>query len=360
MKRYNFLRLLVILMLAISGLFVGCGKSSEQTADAFLKAAEKITNEKKREELEKKAYLKYTEAVQYFVMRNKEIPVSLRTKYLKLTLQKLNMELKRFLENPEEANVDQIELWKADFAKYLHGVTDHDLLDGYSQYLISVANPDLMDMSAVILTLNEAKKLGLRAKEADDKLLALQSGFALGKLAEAERIYNETVAALKAKRGTKDELVVAEYWTLLALKHGPENKAAKELLSKIRTLLIDTYSGYERYEEALAPLDPSIDKYDIYLCVPEQKRTKGVVKMSVSLWNLTATPLLTLNDHFFVVTENGDTVSADSKESKYNKIQVDTKTDTTGVLVFKLPSPDAKIRNILYNDGSKISEKFLF
>jgi hypothetical protein len=217
-----------------------------------------------------------------------------------------------------------------------------------------------MDMNAVLATLEEAKKLGVKAKEAEEKINAIQAGFASGKLDEAARIYNETVVAIKAKNGTKDELVVAEYWTLLALKYHPENAQAKELLGKIRSLLVDTYSGYERYEDVLAPLDPSIDKYDIYLCVPEQKIAKGVAKLSVSMWNLTANPIEALNDYFFAVTTDGDTVAADPKESKYHKIPVDVKTDTTAALVFKLPSANSKIRNILYKDNTKVSEKFFF
>ena len=338
----------------------GCSKTPEQTADAFLKAAEKVENEKKREEMEKKAYLKYTEAIQHHVIRNKPIPATLRTKYLKLTLQKLNIELKRFLENSEEANVDQLDLWRADFPKYLPGLDDKELIDGYSKFLIDIANPSLMDMSAVLATLAEAKKLGVRAKEADEKINEIQSGFAKGKLDEAERIFKEVQANLAVKKGNKDELVIAEYWTLLALKYHPQNGTALDMLSKIRALLTDTYSGYERYEEALAPLDPSIDKYDIYLCIPEQKIAKGEAKLSVSMWNLTANPIEALNDYFFVVTAEGDTIAADPKNSKYNKIPVDVKTDTTATLVFKLPSKDSKIKNVLYKDGVKISEKFFF
>jgi hypothetical protein len=357
MKGLNFrsaFSLLVVLAMASAVCFTGCAKSAEKSGDAFLASAEKAQNPKAKEEREKKAYFKYLEAVNVFMAKGQPIPDELREKILKLTLTKLNRELSRFIENPEEANTEQIGFWRQDFQKFLPGLKSQPLIEGYSQFLLSYANPEFMDLKDVMDVLNEVVALKVKAADAQQKIREIQAKYAGELIAEADKIYNETKEALKGKSKNKDNLVMAEYKTLLALKYDPANQKARALLSSIREMMLDTYSGYERFSENL---DPDIDKYDIYLCIPKKNISKQTATLDVSLWNLTASPIVVNYDYFYLVTDDNETIQAD-KSSKYHKITLDIKTDSAQVVIFKLPSKKISIKNLLYNDGNKISEKF--
>lgn len=326
--------------------------------DSFLVSAEKAKNPKAKEEREKKAYYKYLEGVNSFIKKGQPVPESLRNKMLKLTLSKLNRELSRFVENSEEANTEQIDLWRQDFQKFLPGLKDSALIDGYSQFLISFANPEFMSLTDVMEVLNEVVALQKRAPEAKQKMRVIQGKYAGELMNEAEKILEETRAALKSKNGSKDNLVIAEYRTLQALNSDPNNARALKTIAAIRELMLDTYSGYERFEDALGgTLDPAIDKYDIYLCIPKKKISPQSAVLDVSLWNLTATPITVNYDYFFLVSDNNDTVKADAT-SRFHKITLDVKTDSVQSVVFKLPGKQFVIKNLLYSDGNKISEKF--
>jgi hypothetical protein len=123
--------------------------------------------------------------------------------------------------------------------------------------------------------------------------------------------------------------------------------------------MLDTYSGYERFQDDLGgTLDPEIDKYDIYLCVPKKNITKQGATMDVSLWNLSATPITVNYDYFYLVSDDNDTIKAD-KSSKFHKITLDVKTDSAQTVTFKFPGKGKfPIKNLLYKDENKISEKF--
>lgn len=356
MKR--MLPMLAALLTAVFALMLsGCSKTPEQSGDAFMASAEKAQNPKVKEEREKKAYYKYIESVNWYTLKDKPVPASLREKLLKITLSKLNRELNRYKENSEEANVEQIQLWRADFKKYLPGLNNPQIIDGYSRFLLALADPNLMELTDVIDVLNEVISLQVRASDAKNQMKQIQGKFADGLVADAAKILEETQAALKGKNGTKDNLVMAEYKTLLALKYDPENAGAKATLSKIRELMLDTYSGYERFQDNLGGrLDPDVDKYDIYLCVPKKSMSGSSAALSVAFWNLTASPIEVKSNNFFLVTDNNDTVMADPS-SRFNKILVDIKTDTVQTLNFKLPGKSV-IKNLLYKDDVKVSEKF--
>jgi hypothetical protein len=336
-----------------------CVKSPEKMGDAFLASAEKSQNPKAKEEREKKAYYKYLEAVNGYLSKGQPVPEGLREKILTQTLAKLNRELSRFIENPEEANTEQINLWRQDFQKFLPGLKNAALIKEYSQFLLSFANPEFMDLQDVMDVLNEVVALQVKAPEGRQKIKEIQSKYAGELISEAERIYTQVKASLKGRIGNKDNLVMAEYKLLLALKSDPGSEKARTLLRLVRDLMLDTYSGYERFQDALGgTLDPEIDKYDIYMCIPKRSIGKASVALTVSIWNLTATPIEVKYDYLFLVSDNLDTVKAD-KSTKFHKITLDTKTDSTQTVVFNIPKGKPfPIRNLLYNDGTKISEKF--
>ena len=130
----------------------GCTKSAEKSGDAFLKSAQKAKSKRVREEREKKAYLKYLKAADNQKAKAKPVGNSLREKILKLTIKRLNRELKRLQENPEEANLDQMMLWRQDFSEYLPGLANPEISKEYSRFLLSLADsyidPEAMDLSA--------------------------------------------------------------------------------------------------------------------------------------------------------------------------------------------------------------------
>ncbi|OGJ85701.1 MAG: hypothetical protein A2268_17020 [Candidatus Raymondbacteria bacterium RifOxyA12_full_50_37] len=347
--------IVIISAFSLSLVFSACGKNPEKTGDAFLAAAEKVKDPRTREEREKKAYLKYIEAINFYTIKGKEIPVSLKEKYLKLTLAKLNREFSRYSKNAEEANLEQIGLWREDFTKFLPGIKDEELLKGYSQFLLEFANPDLMDLKDVIKVLNEVISLQVLASQAKEKMAAINAKVSSGLCDEVTAMMEQEKEGLKKKTdAAKEALVFAEYKALLALKNDPSSKRAREQVSTLRKLLVDTYSGYEKFG---SNLDPEIDKYDIYLSVPKQKVSPKGISMEVALWNLTANPLEVRKDYFFLVTENNDTIKA-SDASKFHKITVDTKTDTAQMVIFDFPVRETKVKNLLFNNGTKISEKF--
>ncbi len=356
---FGLVRYALILFVITGICLIGCARSAEQSGDSFLASAERVQNPKAKEEREKKAYYRYLEAVNGYVQKGQPIPESLREKILKLTLAKLNRELSRFIENPDEANTEQMNFWRQDFQKYLPGLKNQQLIDSYSQFLISYANPEFMGLGDVMEVLNEVVALQVRASEAKQKISTIQDKYAGDLIAEAEKIYNETKESLKGKSGNKDNLVMAEYRTLQAVKFSPSNEKAKALLSSIRELMLDTYSGYERFQDALGgTLDPDIDKYDVYLCIPKKRISSQSAILDVSLWNLTATPITVNYDYFFLVSDNNDTIKAD-KTSRFHKITLDVKTDSVQSVVFKFPlNKKFPIKNLLYSDGNKISEKF--
>jgi hypothetical protein len=363
MKKCQFPKLCATLIfcLVLSLSFFNCTKSPEKRGDSFLKAAEKAKNPKVKEEREKKAYLKYLEAINYCAIKGKKIPNTLKEKLLRLTLQKLNRELSRYLENPEEANVEQIGLWREDFKTYLPGISDQKLIADYSQFLLSFANPDFMEFSDVMSILNEVVALKVLASQGQDKINSIKSNYSNKLLEEVASIYKDAEEGLRKKKTeAKEELVLAEYKALQAVKYDPHNKKARNWVSRLRKILVDTYSGYERFFENAADIDPEIDKYDIYLCIPNRNISSKIAKMEVALWNLTASPINVRYEYFYLVTNEGDTIQA-TKGSRFHKILVDTKTDTAQALVFKLPvKKPLKIKNLLYSDGKKISEKFFY
>ncbi|MFH0922179.1 MAG: hypothetical protein V1913_17685 [Fibrobacterota bacterium] len=252
--------------------------------------------------------------------------------------------------------MEQINLWREDFAKYLPGLNSKDINEGYSKFLIKFADLIEYDLKTALETLEEAAKLGVMVSEAKEKSRTFKSKYANTLNTEVQQMMDDAAAAQRKKDpAAKEPLVFAEYKTLLALKYDPENKTAAENLKKLRGQLTDTYSGYERFSENL---DPEIDKYDIYLCVPKLKRNKAGAALEVSFWNLTASPINVKAESFFLVTDAGDTIKA-NPSSKFNKILVDVKTDTSQALVFKLPAGiTSPLKNLLYNDGNKVSEKF--
>ena len=357
MKAVRFVTpLLMILALAAGALLTsGCSKTPEEMGDEFAKDAEMTKNPRAKEEREKKAYLKYLDAINFYNVSGKSVPKSLKEKLLRVTLKKLNREIARFTENPEEANLSQMELWREDFTTFLPGLNSPEITEGYSQFLLAFANPEWMDLSDMIKVLNEVVELKVQAPAAREKIAQVSSQFASDLLVEVEKMMAESKEALAQKKANaKENLVFAEYKTLVALKYDSGNQKAKALLSELRGLLLDTYSGYEKFEDNL---DPEIDKYDIYLCVPKMSLQGKTANVQVAFWNLTSNPMTVRRESFYLVTDANDTVQAD-KKSRLDKILVDTKTDTSGLVIFNMGAAKGAPKNLLYSDGNKISEKF--
>ena len=344
-----------IAIIIMATLFIsGCTKKPEEIGDKYFKLSEMTDNPRAKEEREKKAYLKYLEAVNLYNNRKEPLPKGLKERMLTLTLKRLNRELARFQEAPEEANPQQIQLWRDDFNKYLPGLNNAEIVEGYSRFLLAFADPKFMELPDVMAVLEEVKALKVQAAAAQEKIAQLNASFAADMVKEINEMITKGKDALAKKNpAAKEELVFAEYKVQLALKRDPNNAQAKQALRWLRETLLDTYSGYERFGENL---DPEIDKYDIYLCIPKIKSAGKKLNMDVALWNLSANPLNVQRDNFLLVTNTDDTLTADPA-TKFNKILVDVKRDTTQLVVFNISGKE-KIRNLLFRDGRKISEKF--
>lgn len=333
----------------------GCSKTPEELGDKYLKLAEMTDNPRAKEEREKKAYFKYLDGVNYLARSGKPIPEALKEKLLKLTLRKLNRELARYSENPEEANLLQMNLWREDFDKYLSGLKSREIAEGYSQFLIAYANPEWMETDDAIKVLEEVVKLEVQAPAAREKIAQIRGKFAGDVLAEVQGMIDQTKEGIKKKDASaKDNLVFGEYKVLLALKQDPSNARARAMLTEIRELLLDTYSGYEKFDPNL---DPEIDKYDIYLCIPKKSVSGKNVQMQVALWNLSSSPVTVRRENFSLVTEKNETIPA-AATSRFDKILVDIKTDTAQYVNFTLKDGKAKIKNLLFRNEGKVSEKF--
>jgi tetratricopeptide (TPR) repeat protein len=346
MKPYKIILLgFLVLLIILAGCSVSPEKSAYKQGKKYMKSGD----------LER-AYIKFQQAL--VICKQYKIPVSAEfaNDLLDATLQKMDIEYTRILENPEEANLEKMDLMRQDFKEYIGTTSSPDINNKYVGFLLKLAASETRSiaLSYKVEALEEVKKIDPKNPESEKINTKLLTQRAAELYSDAEIHYKN---GLKTKTDeTNANFILAEYKLLLAQKYDPKNKKVAGLLSGIYAKNITQYSGYESFTDVLGALDPDVDKYDIYLVVPSHKVTPQQVKLEIGLTNQTNGGLRVENRHFYLAMDNGDTLRA-SSSSRLNWGMLDSQIDTSGLGIFVQKRRGARPKSLIYNNGDKISVK---
>jgi hypothetical protein len=161
--------------------------------------------------------------------------------------------------------------------------------------------------------------------------------------------------AFKQSKEEKDpELAIkAEYYVLLAMVYDPQLPAATALLSELRKINVNTYSGYAKVLPEIKVLDKRVNKFDILLACAKTK--SGI---TVSMFNNSYNPQRLKAENFYLIGDKGQKIKA-AASSKIEPEILDTEHETKTIkLVF--PGAPAVIKKLVYENGEHRSEKEFF
>jgi len=174
--------------------------------------------------------------------------------------------------------------------------------------------------------------------------------------------FNYEIAKAEYERGVADKdhesLVRAEYYAQLALLYDKGNAEAAEVLSKVRTVNLPTYSAYEAVitDKPDSNIYDQVNKYDILLAIPVVQKA-GNVTLKAEMYNYSYNPQRLRPENFSLEDVSGKRYKA-LGSSKIDKEILDQEHECKMRLVF--PRVSGKIRKLVYENGEHLSEKYFF
>ena len=340
MKKY----VLCVLGAVLCVFVISCSKvaSYESQADKAYNQSKKAQGYEKKM-LEKRAYIFYQRVLHEQPDRQK-LSLSFKQRFLEITLNRAQMVL-----DEGQYNSDPVRLFMADIDSILTKDSPIELRQRYADFLSA-----LSDSCLIHSQIDEALKWITKAStEVDnpssllDKKKAVINDFCKQNFTMATEAFEESKSEKDAEAAVK-----AEYYVLLTLVFDPNYPGADKLLSELRKVNANVYSGYAKVVEG--KLDKRVNKFDILLAI--SKNAKG--SMTVSMFNNSYNPQRLKPENFYLVDDKGKKFVA-SAASKIDPEILDTEHETKNIhLVF--PGASGTIKKLVYENGEHYSEKILY
>ena len=292
--------------------------------------------------LQKRAYIFYQKVFQERPDINR-FSLKFRQRFIEMTIVRANMVL-----NEGTYDKDAIKLFIRDIDTLMSKEIPSDIRQQYADFIVTMADSSVARnrLDDALDWLDKAEKETDNTGPIEAKKKALITDF-------TKQFYDMAAQAYAEGKDTKDveTLLKAEYYVQLAMVYDSMYPGAKDLLSNVRKLNVNAYSGYARVIEG--KLDPRVNKYDILLAV-----VSGTTNMTLSMFNNSYNPQRLKPENFFLVDVSGAKYKA-LPSSKMDPEILDTQHETKKIrLVF--PKPSGEIKKVVYQNGEHYSEKMFF
>jgi hypothetical protein len=267
----------------------------------------------------------------------------MRARFIEITLNRAYMVL-----NEGSYDMDAIHLFMSDIDSILTKDSPAELRQRYTDFLSMMAD-SCLSRSQVDESLKWLTKAAIFADNSSaiqEKKNRIISDY-------AKQYFDMANDAFKQSKEDKDpeQAVKAEYYVLLAMVYDPKLPGAAALLSELRKLNVNTFSGYAKMVEG--KLDKRVNKYDILLAIAKTK-----AGYTVSMFNNSYNPQRLKPEFFFAVDANGKKYKA-SPSSKCEPEILDTQRDTKAIKL-SFPGAPANLKKIAYENGEHYTEKEFF
>ena len=339
MKKYA----LLICSMVVCMFLLSCSGSNQSQAD-------KAYNQSKHAEgydkkiLEKRAYIFYQRAIKEAPSK-RSLPLTMINRFLEITLNRADMVL-----SAGSYDMDAIHLFIEDLDSNLTKESPQDLKQRYANFLSSMADSCLSRglVNDALKWLTKAGTVGDNPTSYETKKKQIVTDFSKQYLGTAEDAFNQS------KEDKDPELAVkAEYFVLLAMVFDPNIAGAAQLLSELRKVNVNTYSGYAKVVTD-QKLDKRVNKFDILLAVT--KNAKG--SMTICMFNNSYNPQRLKPENFYLVDERGQKYKA-AASSKIDPEILDTQHETKTIRL-SFPGAPGTIKKLVYENGEHYTEKIFF
>jgi tetratricopeptide (TPR) repeat protein len=319
---------------------ISCSSYESQADKAYSQS--KNTQGYDKKILEKRAYIFYQRVLKATPDKRK-LSLSMRQRFLEITMNRAYMVL-----NEGSYDMDAIHLFMEDLDSILTKDSPAELRQRYSDFLSQMGDSCLSrgQVDESLKWLTKAMNYVDNTSSLQDKKKRIVNDY-------SKQYFDMANDAYKQSKEDKDpELAVkAEYYVQLAMVYDPALPGAAALLSELRKININTFSGYAKMVEG--KLDKRVNKYDILLAVAKTK-----AGYTVSMFNNSYNPQRLKPEFFFLVDEKGQKYKA-APSSKIDPEILDTQHDTKGIKLF-IPGAPAVAKKLVYENGEHYSEKLFF
>ena len=292
--------------------------------------------------LQKRAYIFYQKWFNAHPDKSR-LSTPFKQKFIEMTLLRANMVL-----SEGTYDMDPIKLFMKDIDTLLSKDMPSDLRQQYANFILLMA-----DSSIARNRLDDALGWITKAQGVVDNPESIEARKKQIIADFTKQFYEMASQAYTEGKDSKDvnALLKAEYYVQLVLVYDPAYPGAADLLSNLRKVNVNTYSGYAQVIEGKP--DPRVNKYDIYLAV-----VSGTTNMTLSMFNYSYNPLRLKAEDFCLVDVNGEKYKA-LPSSKIDPEILDTQHETKNLkLVF--PKPKAALKKVVYQSGEHYTEKLFF
>jgi len=338
MKKYA----LWIFNAALCMFLLSCSGSYESQADRAYNQS-KHTQGYDKKMLEKRAYIFYQKALKAAPSK-KDLSASMINRFLEITLNRANM----VLDEGSYDNMNAIQLFMEDLDSNLNKDSPQELKLRYANYLSAMADSCLNRglVNDALKWLTKAGTVCDNPTPYETKKKQVIADYSKQYMGMAQDAYNQS-----KENKDPEQAVKAEYYVQLAMVFDPNVVGAAQLLSELRKLNINTYSGYAKVVEG--KLDKRVNKFDILLAVSKTK-----AGYTVCMFNNSYNPQRLKPENFYLVDDNGQKFKA-AASSKIDPEILDTQHETKSIkLVF--PGAPANPKKLAYENGEHYSEKDFF
>ncbi len=336
MKKYA----LWILTAVMCMFLLSCSGSYEAQANKAYNQSKRAQGYDKKI-LEKRAYIFYQKALKD--ARDKtRFPVASKNRFLEITLNRAYMVLFE-----GRYDMDAIHLFMEDLDKTMNKESPNELRQRYADFLSAMSDSCLSrgQVNEAIKWLEKAGTVIDNPAPYEAKKKGIITDFSKQYLGTAEDAFNQS-----KEDKDPEQAVKAEYYTLLAMVYDPNIAGAAKLLSELRKVNLNVYSGYAKVVTDMK-LDKRVNKFDILLAVT--KNAKG--SMTVCMFNNSYNPQRLKPECFYLVDEKGQKYKA-ANSSKMDPEILDTQHETKAIkLVF--PGAPGNIKKLVFENGEHYTEK---
>jgi hypothetical protein len=293
--------------------------------------------------LEKRAYIFYQRTLKATPNKH-NLPLSFQQRFLEITLNRADMVLYE-----GSLDMDALHLFMEDIDSVMNKETPVDLRQRYANLISSMADSCLGrgQVDQALKWLTKAGTVIDNPAPYEAKKKQIVTDFSKQFMGTAEDAFNRS-----KEDKDPEQAIKAEYYVLLAMVFDPAIQGGEKLLSELRKVNLNTYSGYAKVVEG--KLDKRVNKFDILLAVT--KNAKG--SMTICMFNNSYNPQRLKPENFYLVDASGQKHKA-AASSKIDPEILDTQHETKTIRL-AFPGAPATIKKLVYENGEHYSEKLFF